>query len=232
VLRTTAAAVTIGLLTVAGCGDDGSSVTEQRVDQIRDAAAAAHLPDDVTDVLALAARGSTSTFRITFSGDNGSTIVVAQQPPDRRIDILVGKVIVESRVLRDGVGYACTVPSTTVADAAPDLTCERKAGDLRTEGVFSTEALEDFVADLAGSLDDVDLTVEHRRIAGVDATCLVSAPKAGTPLTGSEPGVETLCLSPEGAQLLVDSGGQRVKATDYATDVPAGTFDVSVGSAG
>jgi hypothetical protein len=223
------AGAAVAVLVAGGCGDDaGPSVAEQREAQIRRAADAAGLPDDVADVLALAATGATSTFRLTIPGDDGSTIVVAQAPPDRRIDIVIGKQIVESRVLRGGVGYSCTVPSTTIG-SAPDLVCDRKAGDLRTEGVFTTEALEAFVADLAGSLDDVDLTVDHRAIAGVDATCLVSAPKAGTPLTGEEPGVETICLSPEGAQLLVDSGGQRVRATEYATDVPRGTFDVSLG---
>jgi hypothetical protein len=219
-------------LATAGCGDDGPTVAEQRVAQIREAAAAARLPDDVADVLALAATGTTSTFRITFAGDNGSTIVVAQAPPDRRVDIVVGSAIVESRVLRDGVGYACTVPPTTVAGPGGDLECDRRAGDLRTDGVFTTEALEDFVANLAASIDDVDLAVEHRTIAQADATCLISTPKAGTSLTGTEPTAETICLSPEGAQLLVDAGGHRVKATDYATDVPDGTFDVSVGSPG
>jgi hypothetical protein len=228
----TTAVLAVGLagLLAGGCGgdDDQAAVADERVEQIRAAADAAGLPDEVAGVLALAAIGSTSTFRITFSGDDGTKIVVAQAPPNRRIDILLGQQIVESRVLRDGIGYSCTVPSTTVATGTElDLTCTRTAGALRTEGVFTTEALEDFTANLAGSKDDVDLTVEHRTIAGVDATCLISAPKAGTPLTGTEPGPETICLSAEGAQLLVDAGGEKVTATEYGTDVPEGTFDVS-----
>ena len=35
-----------------------------------------------------------------------------------------------------------------------------------------------------------------------------------------------ICLSPEGGQLLVDSGGERVEAEAYTTEVPTGTFDV------
>ena len=35
----------------------------------------------------------------------------------------------------------------------------------------------------------------------------------------------TICLSDEGAQLLVDTGGDRLAATSYTTKVPDGTFD-------
>lgn len=228
-------AALVGLLaSLAACGgDDGPSVADERTAQIREAAEAAGLDEEVIEVLELAAVGATSTFRVTFSGEQGSTIVVAQSPPDRRIDIVIGTAVVESRVLRGGVGYACTIPTTdtTIEGQRPtpgELTCERQAGDVRTEGVFTTEALEDFTANLAASKDDVDLTVETRTIAGVEATCLISAPRAGTPLTGTEPGAETICLSPEGAQLLVDAGGQKVTATEYGTEVPAGTFDVAI----
>jgi hypothetical protein len=54
----------------------------------------------------------------------------------------------------------------------------------------------------------------------------VTTPKAGTVLDGTGPGTDTLCLSPEGAHLLVDSDGERVVADAYTTDVPDGTFDV------
>jgi hypothetical protein len=35
-----------------------------------------------------------------------------------------------------------------------------------------------------------------------------------------------LCLSAEGAQLLVDHGGERLVADRYTTTVPDGTFEV------
>jgi hypothetical protein len=221
------------LTSLAACGDDGPSVAEERKAQIREAGVAAGLDEEVIEVLELAAIGATSTFRLTFRGDGGSTIVVSQAPPDRRVDIVIGKEVVESRVLRDGVGYACTIPTTDTSAPSQrrppaELTCERQAGDVRTEGVFSTEALEDFTANLAASKDDVDVTVETRKLAGTQATCLVSAPKAGTPLTGTEPGAETICLSSEGAQLLVDAGGQKVTATEYDSRVPKGAFDVTI----
>jgi hypothetical protein len=92
-------------------------------------------------------------------------------------------------------------------------------------GAFTEEALDAFTEQLAASVDAVELRVEERTIADTDATCLVSAPKAGTPLDGSEPANDALCLSPEGAQLLLDAGGERLVADRYSTDVPAGTFD-------
>jgi hypothetical protein len=68
--------------------------------------------------------------------------------------------------------------------------------------------------------------VETRTIAEVPATCLVSVPKAGTPIDGEGPGVDTICLSDDGAQLLVDSAGERVVAAAYRTEVPDRTFEI------
>ncbi len=223
------AALLAGSALVA-CGGDDGSVADERSEQVRDAAVDAGLPEEVADVLALAARGAEATFRITYDGSAGTSIVVAQAPPERRIDIVVGGVIVESRVLRNGVGYACTVPSTTTTIG--QLSCERRTGTASGEGAFTDDALAEFTASLVGSLDTVDLVVEQRTIAEAEATCLVSTPKAGTPLTGTEPGAETICLSDEGAQLLVDAGGERVEAVGYETSVPEGTFELPDDPAG
>lgn len=206
---------------VAGCGDDGVDVAAERIEQVRAAATEAGLPTKVVDVLALAATGATATFRVTYAGTDGASIVVSQQPPDRRIDVVVGKDIVESRVLRHGVGYACA----PAGDAGP-LECERKAGSLRADGAFTPEAIDRFTQQLAVALPELDVTVETRTIADTEATCLISQPKPGTVLDENAPSVDTICLSPQGAQLLVDSAGQRVVATAYGTDVPDGTFDV------
>jgi hypothetical protein len=37
--------------------------------------------------------------------------------------------------------------------------------------------------------------------------------------------VETICLSDEGGQLLIDAAGERLVAEAYTTDVPEGTFE-------
>jgi hypothetical protein len=208
----------------AGCGGDGDQVTSDRIDQVRAAASEAGLGDEVVDVLALAAEGTTGTFQVTYQGTGGAQLVVSQAPPNRRVDVLTAGLIVESQVVRDGVAYRCSVPDG--GRAGDELRCTRTDGAVEAPGAFSDDALAAFTDDLLGSVDDIDLRVEQRTIAEVAATCLMAGPEAGTPLDGTGPGVDTICLSPEGAQLLVDAGGERVVAESYSTEVPVGTFDV------
>ncbi len=209
----------------ACAGDDGDErLGEDRAAQVRAAADEAGLADDVGEVLALAARGTTATFRVTYAGTGGAAVVVSQRPPDRRIDIVVGEATVESRVVRDGISYVCRPEGQPAPDAR--LACQR--GDAATDapGVFTPQAIEAFTASLVAGAGELELTVEERTIADTVARCLVAAPAGGTTLDGSEPGPETICLSPEGAQLLTDAGGERVVADSYSTDVPEGTFEI------
>jgi len=196
------------LLPLAACSDDPSA-SDARADQLREVAEEADLPDDVTDVLVLAARGVDGTFQVTYAGDDGASIVMSQAPPNRRIDVVVGERVVDSRVFRDGVGYRCAPPPD---DPDGSLDCTRSESGLDAPGAFTEGALQTFAEDLAASADDVDLAVDARTIADTDATCLVA-------------GDETICLSDEGAQLLVDAGGDRLAASSYTTEVPEGTFD-------
>lgn len=210
------------LLVLAGaCGGD-ETAADTRADQVRAAASEAGLRADVVDVLVLAARGVEGTFQVTYPGEDGTSLVVSQAPPDRRVDVIAGARVAQSRVFRSGVGYSCTPPDD---DPTGALDCERSEGALEAPGAFSADALDTFAADLAASIDEIDLTVETRTIADTQATCLVAVPKAG-PTDGTGPGVETICLSAEGAQLLVDVAGERLVADAYATEVPEGTFEV------
>ncbi len=216
------AVVLLGLL-VTACGQ-GDSATGKRVDQVRTAAAAAGVSDEVAGVLALATRGTTATFQVTYQGTGGAALTVSQQPPNHRIDVLTAGLVVQSQVVRGDVAYRCGLPK----DGRPGdrLECTRTHGALPSAGGFSAEALSTFTDELLASADQFDLSVETRTIADVDATCLIAAPKAGTPLGGTGPGADTICLSPEGAQLLLDAGGQRAVAEHYSTTVPKGTFDL------
>jgi hypothetical protein len=207
------------LLWAAACGgDDGAG--DRRADQVRDAAEEAGLPDDVVDVLVLAARGVGATFQVTYPGEEGTSVVISQDPPNRRVDVVAGERIVQSQVVRGGVGYRCAPPED---EPSGDLECRRSRGALDGPGSFTEEALDTFTEELAASSGDLELTVERRTIADADASCLVATPKAG-PTDGTGPGVETICLSDEGAQLLVDAAGERLVASGYTTDVPEGTF--------
>lgn len=220
----------LGLLLLAaaalavGACDDGVTAEDERAEQVRAAADDAGLDDDVTDLLVLAAEGLSATFQVTYQGDDGTSVIVSQDPPNRRVDVVAGGLVVQSQVVRDGVAYRCDVPEG--GSPGDDLDCERTQGALPAPGAFTDDAIDAFTSDLIETADDVDLTVDERTIADVEARCLVAAPKAGTPLDGSGPGVETLCLSADGAQLLIDSGGERLVADGYTTRVPEGTFDV------
>jgi hypothetical protein len=220
--RCAALALAGGLL-LAACG--GGSDGDQRADQVRSAASGAGLPRAVVDVLALAAKGPEATYRLTYAGKGGASIVVSQRHGDRRVDELSGDTVVSSRVLRHGVGYTCAIDTTQPASAKKGLTCERVAGDLTQGGQFTPTALATFSRALAASRAQLRLSVTHRTIAHTPATCLESRPKDGSSGVGSS----TLCVSHEGAQLLVDANGQQLKAVSYTTDVPARTFDVAPG---
>jgi hypothetical protein len=216
----------LGALLIVACGDDDPAA-DDRAAQVRDAADDAGLDAEVADLLVLASEGLSSTYQVTYAGTDGAEVVVSQDPPNRRVDVVTAGLIVQSQVVRDGVAYRCDLPEG--GSPGDPLVCERTQGALTAPGPFTDDALEAFTTALLDSADDVDLTVDERVLADIDARCLVSAPKAGTPLDGSGPGVETLCLSPEGAQLLIDSGGERLVADGYSTTVPEGTFDVTAG---
>ena len=207
------------VLALAACGG-GRSEGDARADQVRDAAKKAGLSTAVADLLGLAAKGPTATFRLTYAGTGGASIVVSQRDGDRRVDELSGDVIVSSRILRHGVAYSCALATATAANPKGGLTCSRVAGDLTQGGQFTPAALTTFSQQLAQSRDRFDVRVTHRTIAHTPVTCLEATPKAG----GA--GGSTLCVSKEGAQLLVDAGAQRVQASSFTISVPAHTFDV------
>jgi hypothetical protein len=211
---------------LGACGDNDDGATDQRAGQVRDAAEEADLPDAVVDVLVLAARGAGGTFQVTYPGEDGTSVVISQAPPDRRVDVIAGERILQSQVIRGGVGYRCTPPED---DPRGELVCRRSQGAIDAPGAFTEEALQAFTDELAASRDDLELSVEERTIAGADATCLVATPATG-PGDEQGTGVETICVSEEGAQLLVDAAGERLEASAYTTDVPQGTFDTDTRS--
>lgn len=226
--RTVGRSAAVGIaaaLLLAACAGTGDDVGRERADQVRDAARKAGLSDEVADVLALAARSDDATYQVSYAGSDGARLLVSQSPPDRRVDVLAGDVVIESRVLRDQVAYRCEPDDGEGAEPGA-LTCTRAAGALDADGAFTDDALQAFTDQLAASSDSMAITVDRRTIAGVRATCLTTTPKAGTPIEGTGPGTDVLCLSPEGAQLLVDRAGNRLVAEHYSTKVPKGTFDV------
>src|SRR3546814_16036247 len=142
-------------------GDEGTAeLGSDRADQVREAAIEAGLEPEVADVLALAARGTTATFRATYNGSDGASVVVSQAPPDHRFDVVVGDRVVESRVIRDGITYRCTPPDDSEEGA--DLDCSRSTAAVEPAGVFTQEALAEFTDSLAASRDRFDTPGEDR----------------------------------------------------------------------
>jgi hypothetical protein len=185
------------LLLVAACGDDDPTPGETRAEQVRDAG----LPDEVAEVVALAAASIDATYRVTYEVE-GRTITVTQRPPDRRVDTAHPDGSEDSTVTVDGRTHACSRPPDG------DWTCE-DLGDADDAGRFDAAAVDDFVAAVEGE----DLEVTERELLGVDARCLRTAP---TPAT--------LCVAPTGAILLVERPAGTVRATAYTTDVAGDAF--------
>lgn len=210
------------LLTAAlgSCGEDPADIGADRAEQARTAARAAGLDDDVADFLALASRGATATYQATYPGPTeASELVVANDPPDRRVDIVADDLVVEVRLVLDGEAFRCERDDERDEIGA----CERTDVVVGTPGPFADDTLDDLTASLGARTDDFTFRIETQPIAGVDASCLVTEVREGR--ERPELGVAgTICVSPEGALLKVDQAGQSLEAVDYATEIPDNTF--------
>ncbi len=213
----------VSLVVVSGCGDDDPSadVADARADQARDAALDAGLDDDVADFLALAARGATATYQVTYPGPQaGTQLVIANRPPDRRVDVVADGEVREVRLVVQGEALSCTRAEGSDGFAP----CDRVDAVADPPGIFGENAVAELTESLRDGAADFELEIESRPIAGVEATCLVTRIRAGRERPDLGDG-STLCVSPEGALLLVDQGDERLEATDYGTEVADGTFE-------
>lgn len=214
-------ALVLALAVLAACGGDGDDVGDQRADQARQAAVDAGLDDDVADFLALAARGATSEHQVTYPGPStGTQLVVANRPPDRRVDLVADGEVREIRLVLDGEAFTC-VRDPSTSEFEP---CERVDAIVEPPGAFDPDAIASLVESLRQRIDDFAFEIETRPIAGVEAICLVTRILAGRERPELGDGA-TLCVSPEGVLLFVDQAGEQLEASDYATAVAEGTFE-------
>lgn len=206
---------------LAACGGSGSpDVGDDRADQARNAALDAGLDTEVAEFLALAARGATATYQVTYPGPTpDSKLVVANRPPDRRVDVVSGGEVHEVRLVVDGEALTCARPGG-LGDFEP---CVRTDAVADPPGAFGPNAIAELTESLRDRVSDFAFAVEPRPVAGVEATCLVTRILAGRERPELGDG-GTLCVSPEGALLLVDQGDEQLEASDYSTDVADGTF--------
>ena len=213
VLRPTAALLAVLALAIGACGS-GNSATERaaqtRADQARQVARRAGLPVAVQEFLARYATSAARSFTVNYAPDQGgTTIVLTQAPPDRRLDLVQGGVTESffatsagsfDCVLR-GRAWTCTSTSTESGQPAP----------------LAPADVDRTVATLKASQTSFTFRVVTRRVASTGASCLETVPRPGAAAAPSGP--TSLCISPEGAPLLVEGNGTQLRATRYSTEV-------------
>lgn len=212
-------AIVLAVAAVAGCAD-GDDVGDERAEQARSAALEAGLEPDVADFLALAARGETATYQATYPGpDDGTDLVVANRPPDRRVDVVTDEVIVQVQLSLDGESFRCSRDPD--ADAIDE--CERTDAIVEAPGVFGAAAMTTLTESLTERLEDFTFELQTSPIAGVEAQCLVTRVREGRERPELADG-GTICVSDEGVLLRVAQGDELLEATDYSTEIPDNTF--------
>lgn len=202
-----------------GCGDDTG-----RAEQAHDAAKAAGLSEEVADFFASATSGIDATYRVSYAttDDAGKPIqfTVTQHPPDRRVDIFRADGSIDTTLVSGGKRYQCT----KTGDA---WQCGELTGTVQDPGTaFDPDVLQATIDRLTASADAYDFRVESRRIAGADGRCLVTTLKPGQASAEGLGAAGTLCLAPEGPQLLVDTPRGKIEAREYSTDLPADAFSL------
>jgi hypothetical protein len=216
-VRNAAGLILLAVSALAACGDDAGS---PRADQVRTAASNAGLASDVQDFLALLSVSGEGTYQITYPNERSNgTLVVTQQPPNRRVDIISGTDVLESRLVRGDRKYDCT------ADDKGVLTCDT-AGTATPAGAFDPDALNATVDKIVAAASSYDLTIKRRTLVRVEATCLITTRRADAPDDPTAADLGEVCLSAEGGVLRVISGATSLEATGYTTHIPKGIFDL------
>lgn len=206
------------VLGLAACGGGGPSKT----DQARSVAEQAGLPNDVAEFFALAAKGTQATYRVSLDSTdaNGAKLQVTttQRPPDVRVDTFHADGTIDATFSVRGQRSECT--------RAND---KWQCGDLgpassSSDDVFGASAVSLAIDRFRQRATDYDFHVEHRTIANVDATCLVTTRKPGHDQDPSLGASATLCLSDDGAILRAETAAGTLSASSYTTDIPGDAF--------
>jgi hypothetical protein len=219
-MRAAALAVLLGAVIAAGCGGDEPTPGGARAEQVREAAAEAGLSDAVRDFLVLAVGSADATYRVTYQVEDGSEVrevTIAQDPPNHRLDVINADGSADTTIRLDDEVHQCHREGGAWecgrVDVVPPGT-----------GAFDEEALAERATALADRAGDYEFSVESRRLAGVDVSCLVTTLAAGRPADPALGEAGTLCVSPEGVVLLVESGDTRQAATAYSTELDDDAF--------
>jgi len=208
----------VTLFGVAGCGGH----TQSKADQGKAIAEQAGLAPDVASFFALATAGSSATYRATVETTDTTgkplQLTTTQRPPDSRFDAFHADGTVDSTINVSGHSYQCTM-------AANHWDC----GDLgvtptTSAQVFNPTIVQSAIDKFRARANDYDFRTEDRQLVGITTRCLITTRKPGHDQDSSLGASATLCLSPEGAVLLVETPSGSITATSYTTTIPNDAF--------
>jgi hypothetical protein len=210
VSRLPLAVVAVLTLTAVACGRHDSAavkLTRERQKQARDAARKAGLSVATQDLLATYATAAENSFTVTYGPSGaGASIVLIQDPPLRRVDVVSPPVTRSVFVTKQGT-YECALDNQK-------WSCQQSPQQEAAPGLLAPADIDRFVAELKDAKTNYVFSVANKKVANTDTRCLVTKPKAG--VTG---GGSTLCLSQQGAVLLVEGAGNPLRAVKYSTSV-------------
>jgi hypothetical protein len=195
-----------------------------RARQARTVAKQAGLPPAVQDLLARAAGAIGERFTVTYRTGGETVATLTQVPPSKRVDESTGSgsaAVTRSLIVNPDGSFSCS-------RQAGHWVCQRAAGSTGGIGPFSPADIKATVEGLSSQRAEYRFDVAHRRIAGVDATCLASSPRH----PGPNPQLGTLCISAQGVPLLVDSAAGRIEATSYRTSARSSAVRLPVAASG
>jgi hypothetical protein len=214
-----------GLLLLAvlgGCGGGGDSghVARTRADQARQVAKDAGLPPDVQGFLAQAATSATRTFTVHYQLADQGTSTVTQDPPRRRVEIVIGKgptAITRLTLANDDGTFGCT-------RSAGIWACQKTSDTADDFGPLALGDIQQTTEDLGEARRSYRFRVESRTIAATRARCLITELKPGQPPDPTRGARGELCVSPEGVPLLIDGGTTKITAVRYETRADDSAF--------
>jgi len=197
-------------LVAVACGQHESAAQKTahtRENQAREVARKAGLSPSVQNFMALYATAADHSFTVTYGPSNaGSNVVLTQDPPLRRVDVVAPPVTRSVFVTKQGT-FECAMQNQV-------WTCQQAQQQEGTPGLLAPADIQRTVAELKAAKTNYTFSVTNRKIAGTGTSCLVTKPKAGVAGAGS-----TLCLSSRGAVLLVEGNGNPLQAGKYSTSV-------------
>lgn len=202
--------VVLMAVTAVACGQHQSATqktADAREKQARDVARQAGLSPDVQDFLARYASAAGHRFTVSYGKSaNGTSVLLIQDPPLRRVDVVAPPVTRSVFVTAKGT-FDCALQDQKWA-------CETAQQQEAAPGLLAPADIARTASELKAARTNYTFKVSSRKLAGTDARCLITTPKKGVAGQGS-----TLCLSPEGAVLLVEGNGNPLRAARYSTSV-------------